>query len=206
MDAETIYKEMIAVEHVLEEKFPIIGIIGSGNINEENTYYNQAFEIAKHLSQEGMSILTGGGGGIMEAANRGARTGIGASIGLCLQLPNYEKKNDFIDKDMAFYFSSFFSRKAIFFKYISGLVCFPGGLGTLDELAEVLLLIRAQKIPKIPLYLIGKEFWEKFIQWMEDKIFKNNLAPQEILSLIHITDNIENVTQHLTNLVDTKSQ
>jgi uncharacterized protein (TIGR00730 family) len=133
----------------------------------------------------------------MEAANRGAFQGTGASIGLCLKIPNDEKKNEFVHTDRAFYFSSFFSRKATFLNYAKAYVYFPGGVGTLDELFEVIIAMRAGTIPCFPLYLIGVEFWEGLIKWLQHSVFDQNLSPKELFELIRVTDNIAEVSANL---------
>ena len=192
-----ISKEINHVDQNLAKLSPNIGIFGSGTVSKEDEFYKKAFEVASKLSSHGLSIITGGGGGIMEAANMGAQHGSGASIGFCIKLPNYEKKNQYIDEGLDFHFTNFFSRKASFLKHVSGIICFPGGIGTLDELAECLLLIRTQILSNTPLFLVGKKFWAKFIDWLSEDLVANNLAPKEILNHITITDDINEIVSEI---------
>jgi len=199
MEDGLISQEILTATKTLGPSLLSVAIFGSGEISATHPDYSKAHDLAFQLSAQGISVLTGGGGGIMEAANQGAARGKAASIGLCLSLPNYEKKNKFIHPGKAFLFSNFFSRKAVFLKYAQGIVCFPGGLGTLDELFEVLIAMRAQKLPLLPLYLIGTEFWGGLIQWLTDAVFKQNLAPRELLEHIKIADDIQEVASLLSH-------
>lgn len=193
MDAHTIAEEILRAEKNLKGPEHYIAIFGSGDLKPNHSYYQQAYNLALQLAQSGCSIVTGGGGGIMEAANRGAQEGKGASIGLCLKLRNYEKQNPFLDEGKALEFSSFFSRKATFLKHIKGIVVFPGGLGTLDEVFEVLIAMRAQQIPLFPCYLIGRAFWEGLMTWMKEKVFDQGLAPKQLLDQLILTDCVEEI-------------
>ncbi|MCP5505527.1 MAG: TIGR00730 family Rossman fold protein [Chlamydiales bacterium] len=193
MDAHTIAEEILRAEKTLGEAGPYVAIFGSGDLKPDHQYYQQAYNLALQLSQSGCSIVTGGGGGIMEAANRGAQEGNGSSVGLCLKLQNYEKQNPFIDEGRALEFTSFFSRKATFLKHIKSVIVFPGGLGTLDEVFEVLIAMRAQQIPTLPCYFIGREFWKGLMKWMKDNVFDGDLAPKELLNHLILTDCVEEI-------------
>ena len=197
MHAKTIANEIQSAEKALVGVDNFIGVFGSGNVDSQHQYYQKAYNLAFALTEQGFSIITGGGGGIMEAANCGAHNGKGVSAGLYLKFKGYEKKNKFIDPGMAIEFSSFFSRKATFLKNVKAVVVFPGGVGTLDELFEVLLAIRAKKIQSIPIYLIEKNFWNGLIQWMSSNIFDTDLAPQELLNNIILVDDINEISHHL---------
>ncbi len=189
MDPYIISKEIADANNLLGPNLLAVGIFGSGVSEQSSSYYIQAHELAFQLSAQGISVITGGGEGIMEAANKGALKGNGDSIGLCLSLPQYERKNKFISPGKGLFFSSLFSRKAVFLKYIKSAVFFPGGIGTLDEVFEVLLAIRTQKIPPFPLYFIGKDFWTNLFLWLDRDVIQRNMAPKEFLDLIKITDN-----------------
>ena len=199
MDDNNVSQEIIRASKALGPSLLSIAIFGSGEINSKHPDYSKSHDLAFQLSNQGISVITGGGGGVMEAANKGALQGKAESVGLCLSLPNYEKKNEFIHPGKALLFSSFFSRKAVFLKYAKGVVCFPGGLGTLDEMFEVLIAIRAKKLPFIPFYLIGTKFWGGLIQWLNDAVFKQNLAPQEISEQIKLSDDIQEVAHLISN-------
>ena len=200
MHAHTIANEIIRAEEALPTAKSFIGIFGSGNIDSKHPYYQKAYELALGLIEQGFSILTGGGGGVMEAANSGAHTGKGISAGLCLKFKGYEKKNRFIDPGLDLEFSSFFSRKATFLNHVKGVVVFPGGIGTLDELFEVLLAIRAKKIESMPIYLIGKKFWAGLIDWLTSNVFGQDLAPKELQHIIKMTDEIDIVIKELQKM------
>lgn len=193
MDPCTVTEEILHAERTLKGTGPYVAFFGSGNLKSDHQYYRQAYSLALQLFQSGCSILTGGGGGIMEAANRGAQEGKGSSVGLCLKLYNYEKQNPFIDEGRALEFTSFFSRKATFLKHFKSVIVFPGGLGTLDEVFEVLIAMRAQQIPTLPCYFIGSEFWEGLMKWMKDNVFDGDLAPKELLNHLILTDCIEEI-------------
>ncbi len=197
MHAQRIFNEIQNAEKALLRTSNFIGVFGSGNVDPSHLYYHKAYDLAYTLTKMGFSIITGGGGGIMEAANSGAQKGRGVSAGLYLKFKGYEKKNRFIDPDRAIEFSSFFSRKATFLNHVKSVVVFPGGVGTLDELFEVLLALRAQKIESITIYLVGVSFWKGLIEWMHSNIFALGLAPNELLRHIVLTDNIDEIADGL---------
>lgn len=206
MYARTIANEIQNAEKALAGTNNFVGIFGSGNVDSKHQYYQKAYDLALALIEQGFSVITGGGGGVMEAANYGANIGKGVSAGLCLKFKGYEKKNRFIDPGLAVEFSSFFSRKATFLKHVKSVVVFPGGVGTLDELFEVLLAIRAKKIEPIPIYLFEKKFWEGLVQWMCSKVFDTGLAPQELLDNIILTDSISEITHDLKRISPVNSK
>lgn len=172
---------------------PSVSIFGSARLPSSSPYYQMGVEVAKHISQRGFAIITGGGPGIMEAANRGAQLVNGRSCGLGIDLPMESALNAYIDTKYRLNFRYFFVRKVMFIRYAQGYVFLPGGYGTLDELFEALTLIQTQKVHSFPIYLMGKEYWDGLIRWIYDTMLAKECISPEDLDLIHITDNPEEV-------------
>lgn len=160
---------------------PCVSIFGSARTKEENEYYQLAEEIAFELTQNGYGVITGGGPGIMEAANKGAKRGNGKSVGLNIQLPFEQSSNPYIDHDKLITFKHFFVRKVMFQKYAQGFIVLPGGFGTFDEFFESATLIQTGKIGRFPIVLVGREFWSGLIDWIEDKVLEEqkNISPDD---------------------------
>ncbi|MFN4885347.1 MAG: TIGR00730 family Rossman fold protein [Bacteroidota bacterium] len=171
---------------------PCVSIFGSARTKESNPYYQIGHDIAFQLTQKGYGVITGGGPGIMEAANAGAKKGQGASVGLNIKLPFEQYPNSFIDYDKSLHFDYFFVRKVMFVKYSQGFVVMPGGFGTLDELFEALTLIQTYKIGRFPIVLVGKLFWEGLVQWIKATLLtaENNIN-EEDLELFKVVDTAE---------------
>ena len=168
---------------------PAVTIFGSARIRRSHPTYTLARRLARRLVKEGFAIITGGGPGIMEAANRGAREAGGLSIGCNIELPFEQELNDYVDLGMQFRY--FFVRKTMFVKYAEAFVIFPGGFGTLDELFESLTLIQTGKIEHFPVVLIGTEYWSGLIDWLRTHpLAVENIAPED-LSLFTVTDDLE---------------
>ncbi len=165
---------------------PAVSIFGSARFEKNHKYYKMAEKIAAQLSKNGYTIITGGGPGIMEAANRGAANNGGASVGLNILLPKEQKPNPFQNKSLTFKY--FFARKVMFIKYALGYICMPGGFGTLDEFFEALTLIQTHKVYPLPLILVGKEYWSGLIHWMKTNMLKAGTISTEDLDLVKITD------------------
>ncbi|MCH1444008.1 MAG: TIGR00730 family Rossman fold protein, partial [Flavobacteriaceae bacterium] len=146
---------------------PCISIFGSARTKPDNKYYKLTEEIAAEIVGRGYGVITGGGPGIMEAANKGANRGKGDSVGLCIDLPFEKSNNEYIDQDKKLTFDYFFVRKVMFVKYAQGFIVMPGGFGTLDEIFEALTLIQTSKSEKFPIILVGSEFWEGMIDWIK---------------------------------------
>ena len=176
---------------------PCVSIFGSARTPENNAYYQLGKTIAERLSNEGFGIITGGGPGIMEAANRGAKKGGGISVGLNIKLPFEQQHNNYIDDDKLMNFEYFFVRKVMFMKYAQGFVVMPGGFGTLDELFEALTLIQTEKIKKFPILLVGKEFWGDMIDWIKNTLAIENKIDPKDLNLIQLVETKEEVVQQL---------
>jgi uncharacterized protein (TIGR00730 family) len=171
---------------------PCVSIFGSARTKENNPYYQIGHDIAFQLTQKGYGVITGGGPGIMEAANAGAKKGQGASVGLNIKLPFEQYPNTFIDYDKSLHFDYFFVRKVMFVKYSQGFVVMPGGFGTLDELFEALTLIQTYKIGRFPIVLVGKSFWEGLVAWIKATLLaaENNIS-EEDLDLFKVVDTAE---------------
>lgn len=147
---------------------PCVTIFGSARTLPQTTFYKLAEEIAFKLTQQGYGVITGGGPGIMEAANLGAKRGRGRSVGINIALPYEQEANLFIDSDKLITFDHFFVRKVMFMKYSQGFIVLPGGFGTFDELFEALTLIQTEKIGRFPIILVGKKYWEGLIGWLKN--------------------------------------
>jgi uncharacterized protein (TIGR00730 family) len=177
---------------------PCVSIFGSARTTEENKYYKLAEEIAFQITQNGYGIITGGGPGIMEAGNKGARRGAGVSVGLNIDLPFEQFNNEYIDNDKLINFDYFFVRKVMFVKYAQGFVVLPGGFGTLDELFEAITLIQTKKIGRFPIILVGTEFWGGLIDWIKQVMLeKEKNISAEDLNLIKLVDTPEEVVAEI---------
>ena len=168
-----------------------VTIFGSARTRPEDPMYEACVRTAHRLAAEGFTIITGGGPGIMEAGNRGAREADGESIGLNIELPFEQGTNAFVDT--AIHFRYFFVRKTMFVKYSMGFVVFPGGYGTLDELFEALTLIQTGKVLGFPVVLVGSAFWGKMVDWMRETLVANNKIDASDLQLFHVTDDPKEV-------------
>ncbi|GIV34100.1 MAG: cytokinin riboside 5'-monophosphate phosphoribohydrolase [Chitinophagales bacterium] len=177
---------------------PCISIFGSARTTEGNKYYDMAVELAKKLVEEGYGIITGGGPGIMEAANRGAFEAGGKSVGLNIDLPHEQEPNIYIDFDKLITFKYFFSRKVMFVKYAQAFVLFPGGLGTMDEFFECLTLIQTRKIDRFPVICVGRDYWEGLLEWMQQTMLeKFHNIDQEDLKLITLVDTVDEAVEFI---------
>jgi hypothetical protein len=180
----------------LAEVGPAVSIFGSARVGRRNRYYGAARRLAAALAREGYAIITGGGPGVMEAANRGARDAGGLSIGCNIELPFEQGLNEYVDLGMQFRY--FFVRKVMFVKYAEAFVIFPGGFGTLDELFESLTLIQTGKVEHFPVVLYGKEYWSGLIAWIRDKpLYEEKISPED-LDLVTVTDNVEEACAAIT--------
>ena len=177
---------------------PCISIFGSARTKPEEKYYKLAKDISQAIVERGYGVITGGGPGIMEAANKGANIAKGKSVGLCINLPFEDTNNKFIDKDKMLNFDYFFVRKVMFVKYAQGFVVMPGGFGTLDELFEAITLIQTFKAEKFPIILVGTDFWEGMVNWIKQALLeKNNNISESDLDLFQTADTKEEVIEIL---------
>ncbi len=173
-----------------------ITIFGSARIKEDDPYYEKARHLAHLLAEEGFAVITGGGPGIMEAANRGCHEAGGLSIGCNIELPQEQTVNQYVD--LAVEFRYFFARKTMFVKYADGFAIFPGGFGTLDELFESLTLIQTGKIRHFPVVLIGKDYWAGLLGWLREEALTRAAIEPEDLDLLRVTDDLEEACHWLT--------
>lgn len=196
-NAWTMFKvmaEFVDSFEVLNQIGPCISIFGSARIKPGSKYYELTTQIASRLTEEGYGIITGGGPGIMEAGNKGAHMHKGTSVGLNIDLPFEQSHNPYIVPALNLKHRYFFVRKVMFVKYAQAFVVMPGGFGTLDELFEVLTLIQTRKIQKLPVVLVGSEFWEGLHGWLKSVVSEqfHNINPEDT-SLYHIVDEVEEV-------------
>ncbi len=170
---------------------PSVSVFGSARMSEDHPFYKLTVDIARALSDAGFSVVSGGGPGLMEAANKGAYEGRAPSIGLNIQLPHEQVSNTY--QDVSLTFRHFFSRKVMFVKYASAYVVMPGGFGTLDEFAEILTLVQTGKSRKIPIILVHKPFWEGLIEWFKHSLVEHKTIKPDDLNLIKILETPEEI-------------
>jgi uncharacterized protein (TIGR00730 family) len=170
---------------------PAVSVWGSARVDENNRYYKLARRTAQLLAKGGFAVITGGGPGIMEAANRGAAEAGGVSVGLNIELPQEQKPNPYMNRLLNFRY--FFIRKVCFVKYAQGFIMFPGGFGTLDEFFEAITLIQTERIERFPVVLVGSEYWNGLRQWMVEQLEGRDHISKSDLDLITITDSPEEV-------------
>ena len=178
--------EFVDSFEVLSQLGPGVTIFGSARLSRKNPYYKATVELAKGLAKRNLAIITGGGPGVMEAANKGASSVKGKSVGLNILLPHEQKGNRFANIPIHFHY--FFSRKVCFVKYSIGFVFMPGGFGTLDEFFEVATLVQTQRIPQFPLILFGKDYWQGLKHWMKDVLESRGYISPGDLDLFTMTD------------------
>lgn len=178
---------------------PCVSIFGSARLKEDSPYYQQAVKLSEMITDLGFGVITGGGPGIMEAGNRGARNKQGKSVGLCINLPFEESANPYVDHKYQIDFDYFFARKVMFIKYAQSFVVFPGGFGTLDELFESLTLIQTQKINRFPVILIGTEFWGGLVEWIKQTSVSNGTISPKDLDLFQVTDDLDEAVNIITS-------
>ena len=178
---------------------PCVSIFGSARTKPTDRYYKETVEIAEKIVNKGFGVITGGGPGLMLAANKGAQQGGGTSVGLIIDLPFEQDSNPYIDKDKLINFDYFFVRKVMFIKYAQAFVVMPGGFGTLDELFEALTLIQTKKIKKFPIVLFGSDFWSGLIDWIKKTLLKeyHNISPED-LDLIKVVDDVDEAVKHVS--------
>ncbi len=181
---------------------PAVSIFGSARTKPGTKYYELARETAFKLSKDGFAIITGGGGGIMEAANRGAREAGGKSVGLNIELPHEQIPN--VYQNLSLHFRYFFCRKVMFLKYANGFVVMPGGYGTLDEMFEAMVLIQTLKQAYFPVILMGSEFWQGLIDWLSESLHQKHLyIDRQDLDVFTVVDDPQDVVRILTDFYKT---
>jgi uncharacterized protein (TIGR00730 family) len=182
---------------------PCVSIFGSARTKEANPYYKLAEDCARLLTERGYGVISGGGPGIMEAANKGAYEAGGKSVGLNIELPFEQFHNKFIDRDKLLEFDYFFVRKVMFMKYSQGFIVLPGGFGTLDEMFEALTLIQTGKIARFPIVLVGSSYWSGLIDWIKQTmLLKEHNINEEDLNLFRLVDTAEDAAEHIFRFYD----
>ena len=193
-----IISELVEGFEKLSRIGPCVSIFGSARTHYNDKYYRLAEDIAYNLTQNGYGVITGGGPGIMEAANKGAKRGNGKSVGINIDLPFEQKPNSYIDADKLITFDHFFVRKVMFMKYAQGFIVLPGGFGTFDELFEAITLIQTRKIGKFPIILVGRNFWKGLLDWVKEVMLdeENNISPDD-LNIFTIVDTADEAVDNI---------
>ncbi len=188
-----IMAEFVESFEILSQVGPAVTIFGSARTRPEDPYYQAAVAIARGLARNNLAVITGGGPGIMEAANRGAAQGKGKSVGLNIELPMEQKGNRYANVPIHFHY--FFSRKVCFVKYSVAFIFMPGGFGTLDEFFEVLTLVQTRRVPRFPLILFGKDYWTGLLHWARTTMEKGKFISPGDLDLVTVTDDPQQTIQ-----------
>jgi len=183
--------ELITAADTLDEIDLGISVFGSARVRPDNPYYQLAKELGKRLAKAGFTVIAGGGPGIMEAANKGAYTAGGKSVGLNIRLPRESSNNPYQTHSLQFEY--FASRKATFFMHSAAYIALPGGFGTLDEFFEAITLIQTKKMPPAPIVLIGSEFWQGLLDWLKDQLVTNGFISASDTDLVTVTDDLDEV-------------
>ena len=207
-DSWSVFKimgELVEGYEKLSQLGPCVSIFGSARTKPDNKYYKKTIEISEDIVKLGLGVITGGGPGIMEAANKGAQKAGGVSVGLNIDLPYEQTHNEFIDSDKVIDFDYFFVRKVMFVRYAQAFVVMPGGFGTLDELFEAITLIQTNKIERFPVILYGSDFWSGCIDWIKNTVCKkfNNVSTNEMF-LFELVDSKEEIIDILKKFYDKK--
>ena len=198
----TIMAEFIDAAERLSEIRPAVSIFGSARIKPTDPYYEITVDIARRLSDEGFSVISGGGPGIMEAANKGAYEGSSPSIGLNIELPHEQTSNTW--QNISLSFRHFFARKVAFVKYADAYIVLPGGFGTIDELSEVLVLIQTGKTQRIPVVLVGTKFWEGLLKWFKDTLLANGMVESQDLELVQVIDDPKEIVEAIYHFYESR--
>ncbi|MBW2677295.1 MAG: TIGR00730 family Rossman fold protein [Deltaproteobacteria bacterium] len=183
----------------LHDLGPAVSIFGSARMQPDNPVYKKTEEIAALFAQNNFAVITGGGGGVMEAANKGASEAGGKSAGLNIRLPFEQKPNPYVNVKLEFNY--FFIRKVMFIKYAAAYIAMAGGFGTLDELFEVITLIQTHRIKPLPVILVGSEHWAGLKEWIEARILTENLASEKDMDIFQIMDDPEEIVDHVKRVV-----
>jgi uncharacterized protein (TIGR00730 family) len=193
-----IISELVEGYEKLSRIGPSVAIFGSARTHFNNKYYKLAEEIAFNLVQKGYGVITGGGPGIMEAANKGAKRGKGKSAGINIDLPFEQKPNQYIDRDKLISFDHFFVRKVMFMKYSQGFIVLPGGFGTFDELFEAITLIQTRKIGRFPIVLVSTNYWSGLFEWITKVMMEeeHNVSPDD-LNILRIVDTADEAVAYI---------
>src|SRR5674476_965870 len=209
MDSWRVFKiisELVEGYEKMSRIGPSVAIFGSARTHFNNKYYKLAEQIAFNLVQKGYGVITGGGPGIMEAANKGAKKGKGKSAGINIDLPFEQRPNQYIDRDKLITFDHFFVRKVMFMKYSQGFIVLPGGFGTFDELFEAITLIQTRKIGRFPIVLIGADYWAGLLEWIKKEMLgvEHNISPED-LNLFTLVDTSDEAVAYICLLYTSPS-
>ncbi|MGE4056070.1 MAG: TIGR00730 family Rossman fold protein [Vicinamibacterales bacterium] len=197
-----IMAEFVEATERLNAVRPAVSIFGSARTPPDHPYYQLAERIARQLSDAGFAVISGGGPGVMEAANKGAFFGRSLSVGLNIQLPHEQKSNLF--QDVSQTFQHFFARKVMFVKFASAYVVMPGGFGTLDELMEALTLVQTRKTRRIPIILVHSPFWRGLLDWIRTTLVEEKMIDPEDMDLVQVIDEPEKVVEAIFNHYETR--
>jgi len=189
----------VAVERIGR---PAVSVFGSARIREDHPVYAQARHVGRRLAEAGFAVVTGGGPGVMEAANRGAREGGGVSVGFNIELPHEQGANPYLDISVTF--KHFYARKTMFVKAAEGFVIFPGGFGTLDELFESLTLIQTGKVLHFPVVLFDSDYWSPLLDWIRGQLLTDGMISPEDLDLLAVTDSTSHAVQTIADCYETR--
>ena len=190
-----IISEVVDGFETLSDVGPAVSMFGSARVKPDQELYKTTEEMARSLAQSGFAVITGGGPGLMEAANKGCQEAGGDSVGLHIHLPLEQKPNNFLD--MRCDFRYFFIRKLVFVKYALAYVALPGGFGTLDELSEALVLIQTKRIKPFPIVMLGTKFWKPLVDWFRSQMLPNEFLHEEDLDLFLVTDSVPEAVAHI---------
>jgi uncharacterized protein (TIGR00730 family) len=194
-----ILSEFVEGFETLADVHPAVSFFGSTRVSPDNHLYGKALQLARLLAENGFNIITGGGPGIMEAANKGALQGGGKSIGLNIDLPAEQSPNDYTNIRLNFRY--FFVRKVMFIKYAMAYIIFPGGFGTLDELSEAITLIQTKKIKPFPVILVEKAYWQGLLDWIRSTLLKEQHISPEDLEIIQAIDDPKEIIRYIKRTV-----
>ena len=183
---------------------PAVSIFGSARIQPDSRAYAAARKVGRRFAKHGWAVITGGGPGVMEAANRGAKEAGGLSVGFNIELPHEQGTNPYLD--ISYTFKHFYARKVCFVKPAEGFVIFPGGFGTLDELFEALTLIQTGKAQNFPVVLIGTDYWEEMISWVRGELLADGMISPEDLDLLHATDDLDEAVRTIVDCYEERTE
>jgi uncharacterized protein (TIGR00730 family) len=190
-----ILSEFVDGFEAMSQVGPAVSIFGSARTRPRNRHYIAARTLARKLAHHGVTVITGGGPGIMEAANRGASEGGGVSVGLNIELPEEQELNRYVNLPIAFRY--FFVRKVMFVKYAQALVILPGGFGTLDELFEAVTLVQTKRIKPFPIVLYDRAYWAGLLDWMQERLIQDGMVSPRELSLLRVMDDVDDIVRFI---------
>ena len=198
--AEEFYMGFQAVERIDR---PAVSIFGSARVREDSAYYRLARTVGRRFAEAGWAVVTGGGPGVMEAANRGCKEGGGLSVGFNIELPHEQGLNPYCDVEMTF--KHFYARKTMFVKAAEGFVIFPGGFGTMDEAFEALTLIQTGKVLNFPVVLFERDYWQELLDWINDRLLADGMVSPDDVELLHVTDDPEEAVRLVVESYDERN-